>query len=133
MDLKLCTFNCCSLKKNIDLVRELTSKCFDIIFLQETLVTKDRLGDLAFIDEHYDNIGIGAVYSNKALVANAGKCEGGLACLWKRNGDFNISKIVIEDKFIVLQVQMGNKNILLVNVYIKSDLWEARTHNAYLD
>ena len=50
MDLKLCTFNCCSLKKNIDLVRELTSKCFDIIFLQETLVTKDRLGDLAFID-----------------------------------------------------------------------------------
>ena len=45
----------------------------------------------------------------------------------------NISKIVIEEKFIVLQVQMGNKNILLVNVYIKSDLWEARTHNAYLD
>ena len=48
-DLRICTFNCCSLKKNIDLVRELTSKCSDIIFLQEILVMKDRFGSLLFL------------------------------------------------------------------------------------
>ena len=133
MDLKLCTFNCCSLRKNVNLVRELCNKSFDIIFLQETLVTEDRLGDLAFINELYDYIGTGAHYSDKALASNAGRCEGGLACLWKRDGNFNINKIVTDDKFIVLQLQMGNKTILLVNVYIKSDLWEARTQNAYLE
>ena len=34
----------------------------------------------------------------------------------------NISKIVIEEKFMVLQVQVGNKNILLLNVYLMCDL-----------
>ena len=101
MDLKLCTFNCCSLKKNVNLVRELTSKSFDIIFLQETLVLEDRLGDLAFIDENYDSIGLGAQYSEKAITANAGRSEGGLACLWRRDGDFSISKIVLEEKYII--------------------------------
>ena len=67
------------------------------------------------------------------MTAIAGRCGAGLACLWKRNGDFNINKIVTEEKFIVLQVQIGNKDILLVNVYIESNLWEARTHNSYLD
>ena len=54
---KICTLNCCSLKKNIDLVRELTSYGYDFIFLQETFVTDDKLGILDFISEEYDCVG----------------------------------------------------------------------------
>ena len=104
-----------------------------IIFLQETLVLEDRLGDLAFIDEKYDSIGIGAIYSERAISASSGRAEGGLACLWKRDGNFKILKIILEDKLLALQMQIGSHCILLVNVYVKSDLWEVNTHNEYLE
>ena len=84
MDLKVINFNCCSLKKNIDVIRKLTNEGYDIIFLQETLLLEDRQGDLAFVDERYESAGIGAYYSEKALKSNAGRAEGGLACLWKK-------------------------------------------------
>ena len=51
MDLKICSYNCCSLLKNIDNIRILTNKGFDIIFLQETFITGDKLGIIDFIDE----------------------------------------------------------------------------------
>ena len=131
MELKLCTYNCCSLRKNIDLIRELVDdKSFDILFLQETLLLEDRLGDLAYINENYDAVGTGSVYSEKALVANAGRSEEGLACLWKRNGDFSVVKVIKDENFIGMQILIGNCLILLVNVYIKSDLWEVRALDA---
>ena len=57
MQLSVCSYNCCSLAKNIEIVRDLSSKQYDLIFLQETLVTEDRLGELNFIDEHYNVVG----------------------------------------------------------------------------
>ena len=115
------------------MIRDLTDASFDIIFLQETLVLEDRLGDLAFIDEKYDSIGIGAIYSERAISASSGRAEVGLACLWKRDGNFKILKIILEDKLLALQMQIGSHCILLVNVYVKSDLWEVNTHNEYLE
>ena len=103
------------------------------VFLQETLLLEDRQGDLMFIDENYDSAGLGAYYSEKALLTNAGRAEGGLACLWRKNSCFEISKVIVEDKYMALEVAVGNDKILLVNVYIKSDLWEARTLDAYLN
>ena len=58
MELKLCTFNCCSLRKNIDIVRELTNNKYDIILLQKTFITEDKIGMLDFIDERYECIGV---------------------------------------------------------------------------
>ena len=49
--LKMCSFNCCSLRKNIDMIRELASGEYDFIFLQETFVTDEKLGMFEFIDE----------------------------------------------------------------------------------
>ena len=41
MDLKICSSNCCSLTKNIDIVRDLASQDYDLLFLQETFVKSD--------------------------------------------------------------------------------------------
>ena len=46
---KLCSFNCCSLRKNIDVVRSLTQEEYDLIFLQETMVVEDKLGIFDFV------------------------------------------------------------------------------------
>ena len=75
MNFTVCSYNCCSLSKNIEIVRDLTSKCYDIIFLQETMVTENRLDDLSYIDENYDSIGSASVYSEKALESCGGRSK----------------------------------------------------------
>ena len=83
MDVSICSYNCCSLRKNIDIVRNLTEKKYDIIFLQETFVTEEKLGQLDYIDENYESAGVGAVYSERCLASMAGCPKGGMACLWR--------------------------------------------------
>ena len=81
MDIRVCTYNICSLRKNIDVVRKLTESKFDIIFLQETFVVNDKLGELDFIDEFYESVGVGAEYSEKSLVLCWAVRQGGwLVC-----------------------------------------------------
>ena len=118
MTLKVCTFNCCSLRKNIDIVRDLTSKKVDLLFLQETFVNEDRLGDLAFIDENYEVIGSPAIYSDKAIESCVGRCEGGLAILWRKDSAIAIRNIIIERDYMVISIIHKGKIIIFVNVYI---------------
>ena len=131
-NLRICTFNCCSLRKNIDLVRLLADDNYDVIFLQETFVVEEKLGQLDFIDEKYDCIGVPAVYSEKVLVAGAGRPEGGLAVLWKKNSLFKVNGIVLENNFIIFNILLNGIQILLVNVFLNSDIWEVATLEKYL-
>lgn len=132
LNIKLCTFNCCSLRKNVDLVRGLAGSGFDIIFLQETFVTEDKLGLIDYIDENYDCFGVPATFSEKSLVACAGRPEGGMAVLCKKDSSFTINKVVLESNFILINILIGNLSIILVNVYLNSDVWEVATLNRYL-
>ena len=133
MKLNIATFNCCSLRKNINLIRDLTENSYDIIFLQETFVLEDRLDDLTYIDENYESIGVAAEYSEKAISSNAGRAEGGLACIWKKNAPFKVDKIILQDNLIGIRLMLGNHSILLVNVYVRSVSWEISTVDAYLE
>ena len=90
MDIKICSFNCCSLRKNVDIVRELANEMFGIIFLQETLVTDDKLDITDYINENYECIGFGAVYSERSLASVAGQPQRGMACLWRVGSLFNL-------------------------------------------
>ena len=130
--LKMCTFNCCSLKKNIDLVRDLASGQFDIIALQETFVVEEKLGHLDFIDENYECVGVPAVFSEKVLTAAAGRPEGGMAFLWKKKSNFKVNKVITETNFMILDIAVGSHNILIINVYMNSDIWEIATLEKYL-
>ena len=92
MDINVCSFNVCSLRKNIDIVRNLTEKKFDIILLQETFIVDEKLGELDFIDEFYDSVGVGAVFSERSLASMSGRPKGGMACLWRKGSYFSIDK-----------------------------------------
>ena len=114
MNFSICSYNCCSLNKNIDVIRELTNEQYDLIFLQETLVTEDRMGELQFIDENYEAVGVCSVFSDIALETNAGRSEGGLACLWRKGSPFTIIEIITEKDFIVLSLEINSLIIVLL-------------------
>ena len=133
MDVKVCSYNCCSLRKNIDIIRKLTDMKFDVVFLQETYVVDEKLGDLDYIDEHYDSIGVGAFYSEVCLSSGAGRPQGGLACLWRRDSCFIIDKVIINQNMCIMCISTGNFKTVLVNVYLNSDVWETRTQAQYLE
>ena len=118
MDIRFCSYNCCSLRKNIDIVRQLTEKKYDFIFLQETFVTEDKLGQLDYIDENYESAGLSAVYSEQSLVSMSGRPQGGMACLWRTDSVLLIDKVILEDNICILCVSFNNLKIILVNVYI---------------
>ena len=131
-NLKICSFNCCSLRKNIDLVRHLADGCNDIIFLQETFITEDKLGILDFIDEDYECIGVAANYSERSMTSNEGRPEGGMAVIWKKMSHFKVVSTVLKDNFMIFKLRIGDFNLLLVNVYLNSDIWKICTLNKYL-
>ena len=89
MDSPICLYNCCSVVNSIDVVRELTTREIDIIFLQETFITDDKLGIFDFIDENCESVVEGAVYSERAIATAAGRLQGGIACLWRSGSSFN--------------------------------------------
>ena len=133
MEIKISSYNCCSLRKNIDIVRKLTDSKYDIVFLQETFLIDDKLGDLDYVDEHYESIGVGAYFSERSLSSVAGRPQGGMGCLWRREADFAIDKVVLDQNMCILCLSYGNSKNILVNVYLNSDVWEIRTQTEYLE
>ena len=129
----LCSYNCCSLKNNIDIIRNLTDQNIDIVFLQETFVTKNHLSILDFVDERYGSIGVGAIYSDKSLESGSGRPMGGLACLYKINSSFTLELIKSDNDIMILKLRINNLEILLINIYIRSDLGNPLTLAAYLE
>ena len=118
MELRITTYNCCSLRKNIDIVRQLCLEKYDLIFLQETYVTEDNRGDINYTDEYYECVGSPAIYSEKCLLSASGRCQGGLLCMWRKH--LPIRVLGIEENYIVLQLSCNGEDILVINVYIRS-------------
>ena len=131
--IKIASYNCCSIKKNIDIVRELANSNIDIIFLQETFITDTDLGLLDYIHDEYESIGVGATFSDKSLASMSGRPMGGLACIWNRNKLFDIRVLQMSDNYIVLKLTYGKIEIILVNVYLRSNLGTPDSKADYLN
>ena len=91
------------------------------------------MGDLDYVDEHYESIGVGAYFSERSLSSVAGRPQGGMGCLWRREADFAIDKVVLDQNMCILCLSYGNSKTVLVNVYLNSDVWEIRTQTEYLE
>ena len=63
----------------------------------------------------------------------AGRPEGGMACLWRCNPEFSVSKIVLVENMCIMLISTGGFDLVLVNVYLKSDIWETHTLADYLE
>ena len=74
-----------------------------------------------------------ATYSEKVLTSNVGRPECGMAIIWRTASKLKVKKIVFENNFMIFNYTAGNTSIVIVNVYMNSDLWDVETLNKYLE
>ena len=129
---KIFSYNCCSIRKNINIIRESLASDPDILFLQETLVPDDQLAIIDYIHENYKSINIPASYSEKSLLSFSGRPMGGLTCLYRSDVEFEFKPIYFDHSFMSINCIIDDNNILFVNCYIKSDLGTPDALHNYL-
>ena len=121
MDLKICTYNCCSVRSKFEIIKNLCKENFDIIFLQETLLTEEKLGLLDSIDSAYNVITVPAIYTEKVLTSLKGRPSGGMACVFKKCDDFSIECVQLNNRYMLINCRYNNLNIFFINVYMPYD------------
>ena len=55
MSFGIISFNCNSIRKNIDIVDKMLKNC-DLLFLQETIITSDQLNSISNINREFDSL-----------------------------------------------------------------------------
>ena len=117
MSLKIVSYNCQSLKANINIVSPLLNDC-DILLLQETLLTNDNTDILENMNTNFNTINMPSVRKPGQLY---GRSSGGLAILWKKNSNFKYFPVYGSNRFIGLKIFFGEICYLLLNVYLNCD------------
>ena len=56
-----------------------------------------------------------------------------MACLWRCSPGFSVSMIVLVENMCIMLISTGGFDLVLVNVYLKSDIWETHTLADYLE
>lgn len=126
--LKIVSFNCNSLRKRMDTVRDLAQQ-YDIICLQELLIFKENLFLLNEIDSNFDHVSFVCDNSEDEIVE--GRPKNGVAILW-RNDISDIVKLVKhDDRVIGITLDDGYLNVLLLNIYMPCDKQNMSSLNEY--
>ena len=111
----------------------MTDKKIDVIFLQETFLLNENLSILDYVDENYFSVGVGATYSESAVINATGRPSGGMAILWRKNANFEIQLKSLDKDFMVIDIINGVHRFTIVNVYIRSDLGDIVSYSNYLE
>ncbi|KAG7294937.1 hypothetical protein JYU34_022671 [Plutella xylostella] len=115
----LVSFNCKSVKRSMDDVRDLC-KNFDLVALQEHWLFPHDLPLLGTISNEFDYTGKSAVDTSAGLLV--GRPHGGVAILW-RKGIFD-SVTVLECSSVrlaAIRATIGERSIVVVTVYMPTD------------
>ena len=116
--LKICSFNCHSLKSSLEEVKSLCNQC-DIIFLQETWLASFELTILNSI--HDDFVGMGKTAMDSSAGLLKGRPFGGLAILWKKSLQSCVKVIALDKRIMCLHIQTSEGVVSLLNVYLPTD------------
>ena len=103
---RIASLNVNGVKANIENVKNMCNN-FDIILLQETLLSHDNLNVLGIIDNNFSYAAIPARLPNDLC----GRPSGGLAVMWRKNISSHISVLSAYDFCIGLKMFSGNKTI----------------------
>lgn len=115
---KIISYNCNSIKNNLDVIRDLLQKC-DIILLQEIILLKQELDLIKHIDLNFDGVGFASDAGEIGMLR--GRPKAGVAILWKKTlGNF-IKPIFCNESIIAVQMTSPNEILFLVNVYFPCD------------
>ena len=116
---KIVSYNCNSIRNNIETVRSLLSSA-DIVVLQELMLCMDDLPLLNDIDVNFDNT---AMVEDRDLEGiSEGRPSRGVAIFWRKKLSHCVKPVLISDSVIgvILSGEVGE--VLLINTYMPCDL-----------
>ena len=113
------TFNCKSVKRSINGIRELCKTC-DLVALQETWLLPSDISFLSSIDEEFSCTGTSAVDMSSGMLR--GRPHGGLGILWRQKVFPNVIVVPCNNpRICAIRVVLPERSILVVNVYMPVD------------
>ena len=112
--IKICSYNCNSLRNSIDIIRELLAEN-DILLLQETLIFSTDAEFISCID---DNFNFSISSCTRKLGIDSGRPIGGLITFWKKNLNSFLRPIVNSKNYIMMELYSENLNYILINCYL---------------
>jgi hypothetical protein len=116
--LRMCTYNCRSIKSSTEVVRELCDAS-DICLLQEHWLADYDLPLLSNIHSEFYARGISAMDTTQLLV---GRPFGGVAILWRKSLGSAVKVCTYDDsRLIGLELTCGSTQMLVLCVYLPTD------------
>ena len=107
MALRVSSFNCNSLRKHIDIVRQLTANN-DIILLQEVLLIDDDSHFIQAIDPDFEFALTPSIWDTEAELA--GRPRGGLAILWRKSLNITFSPVFYDSNMMGIKLNFNSKS-----------------------
>ena len=112
--IKLTTFNCNSIVKNIDMIRKLLGSN-DILCVQETLLVHELSGYLSGIDPEFDVCFTPAIAHGHMF---GGRPSGGLAIFWRGDLGGRIEPMNFQPDIMGLKIIVNDHILLILNIYL---------------
>ena len=116
MALRVCSYNCFSIRKRIDCIRDILSSV-DILVCQEIILLEEDCHALQKIDNDFN------VYYVPSHLAGThtgdGRPIGGLAAFYRKS--MQVSNKLSHQNFQVLSVPDKNDELFIINVYLPTN------------
>ena len=119
MNIRLCTYNCNSIRASFENVRNIMHNC-DIVFLQELLLCKSDLPILNELSHDFENIAF--VQDRESVGIIEGRPTRGVAVLWRKSLSSYVSPLLVDDSVIGVILSNASSRVLLLNVYMPCDM-----------
>ncbi|XP_063538392.1 uncharacterized protein LOC134747710 [Cydia strobilella] len=113
------SFNCKSVKRSVDSIRELCAFA-DIIGIQETWLLPNDIPFLSTIHEDFAYTATSAVDTSAGMLR--GRPHGGVALLWRKSLFPSASVVECNNNRICgIQINVGSKRVVIFSVYMPTD------------
>ena len=116
--LRISSFNCHSIRKNVEVVKELMCK-HHIVFIQETMLTEDDTGYLSLLNDNFEYAAVPS--SINYNLDSCGRPQGGLAIYWNKSLKEYILPIFLNNRTMGIEFIIFEKRILFLNAYLPCD------------
>ena len=116
MELKIASFNCGSIKRKVETVKNLLSSQ-DIVLLQETFLTEDETNYLELFSDQFDFASAPSVINENY----AGRPQGGLAIFYNKILNKNVKICKFSNRILAIQIISNNMKLIIFNVYFPCD------------
>ena len=116
IDLRICTYNVNSIRKKIDVIREILKSC-DVFLCQETILLDEDDNFLNLIDKDF------CVYSRFSSLSHNGDGRpiGGMAIFLRRELNLGVCIREMCENYMIARVTVRECSFNLLNIYMPCD------------